>query len=524
MAELPANWASTTLGAFSDLVNGRAFKPSDWSTVGLPIIRIQNLRNPAASFNRFSGAIDERHRVTDGDLLFAWSGTPGTSFRAHVWSGGEAVLNQHIFKVIFDPKIANAQFLSMAINAHLPTLVKQAKGGAGLKHLTRSAVEGIPVPLPPRLEQDRIVAALADTVGRLAAIDVKLMAIIEGLPYIEQQVLARTVSGNLIRVDQDSLTPAPLPEGETSLTLIQDVGEIQIGRQRSPAVHKGPSMRPYLRVANVLDDHIDATDIMQMNFDHAEFERYRLLPGDILLNEGQSLELVGRVAMYRGEPRDVGFTNTLIRFRAGPQIDPEYALLVFRAYQHMGRFREIAKITTNLAHLGLRRFAGLSFPLRPLTEQKDIVRIARSLITNIRNSAVALALLRTDIRNIVETLETAALAGRLSRQSKQEIAPAITRPQKTLRSKPQAKRSSGQRVGKAGRTEVMSTKTLVEALAQAGQPLDGQSLFSAAGYPDDASVLQVEQFFLELRSALAEGSICRTLRDGERFSVVEPGR
>ncbi|WP_186388781.1 restriction endonuclease subunit S [Stappia sp. TSB10P1A] len=524
MAELPANWASTKLGAFSDLVNGRAFKPSDWSTVGLPIIRIQNLRNPDAPFNRFAGATEERHRVSDGDLLFGWSGTPGTSFRAHIWSRGEAVLNQHIFKIVFDPKIANAQFLRIAINAYLPNLVKQAKGGAGLKHLTRSAVEGIPIPLPPRSEQDRIVTALANTAGRLAAVDIELKAMIEGLPYVERQVLVRTITGGLLRPDQDRMISTPLREGGTSIIRIQDVGELQIGRQRSPDVHKGPSMRPYLRVANVLDDHIDAADLMTMNFEDAEFERYRLLPGDILINEGQSLELVGRAAMYRGEPGGVAFTNTLIRFRAGPLVDPEYALVVFRAYQHMGRFREIAKITTNLAHLGLRRFAGLDFPLRPLTEQQDIARIARSLITKIRNSAEALALLRTDTRNLIDAFEARALAGRLSRQSELEVAPTIARLQKAIRSKPQAIGSSRPRVGKAGRTKVMPTKTLVEALAQAGQPLDGQSLFSAAGYPDDASVLQIEEFFLELRRALAEGSIRRTVTDGERFSMVEPDR
>ncbi|TPK59704.1 hypothetical protein FJ930_29135 [Mesorhizobium sp. B2-4-15] len=524
MTELPDNWALTTLGAFSDLVNGRAFRPSDWSNVGLPIIRIQNLRNPDAPFNRFAGETDERHRVCDGDLLFAWSGTPGTSFQAHIWSGGEAVLNQHIFKVIFDPNVANAQFLKVAINAHLPVLVKQAKGGAGLKHLTRSIVEGIPIPLPPRSEQDRIVAALTNTAGRMAVVELELLALTERIPYVERQVLVGVVTGSLLRTHHDRATPPLVAAGETSHARIQDVGELQIGRQRSPDVHQGPSMRPYLRVANVLDDSIDATDVMKMNFEDAEFERYRLLPGDILLNEGQSLELAGRAAMYRGEPGEIGFTNTLIRFRAGPLVDPEYALLVFRAYQHLGRFREIARITTNLAHLGLRRFAGLDFPLRPFAEQQHIARIARGLISRIRHCADVLTHLRTEARDLIETFEAAALAGGLSQQSESEVPPAIARPLKNNQSEPQAVKLSRPRVVKDRRKKDMPTTTLVEALAQAERPLDGQALFSAAGYPDDASVLLVEQFFLELRKALAEGSIRRTTTDGERFTMMEPGR
>ena len=51
-------------------------------------------------------------------------------------------------------------------------------------------------------------------------------------------------------------------------------------------------MRPYLRVANVFEDRIDTSDVMQMHFSDEEFERYRLAPGDILLNEGQSPEFL----------------------------------------------------------------------------------------------------------------------------------------------------------------------------------------------------------------------------------------
>lgn len=60
-------------------------------------------------------------------------------------------------------------------------------------------------------------------------------------------------------------------------------------------------MRPYLRVANVFEDRIDTSSVMEMNFTQEEFETYRLEDGDVLLNEGQSLHLVGRPAIYRGE-------------------------------------------------------------------------------------------------------------------------------------------------------------------------------------------------------------------------------
>ncbi|HEX7243633.1 MAG TPA: hypothetical protein VF263_25325, partial [Longimicrobiaceae bacterium] len=82
---LPEGWAEATVGELCTLVNGRAFKPAEWSIEGLPIIRIQNLNNPAALFNYFDGELDPKFEVSSGDLLFAWSGTPGTSFGAHIW-------------------------------------------------------------------------------------------------------------------------------------------------------------------------------------------------------------------------------------------------------------------------------------------------------------------------------------------------------------------------------------------------------------------------------------------------------
>lgn len=155
---------------------------------------------------------------------------------------------------------------------------------------------------------------------------------------------------------------------------VDAVGEVQLGRQRAPAHHTGNYMRPYLRVANVFEECIDTTDVMSMNFTPDEFVIYALKDGDILLNEGQSKELVGRPAIYRSELPGSCFTNTLVRFRATQAVLPEFALIVFLHYMKSGHFQNIAKITTNIAHLGAARFAEMSFPVPPMDEQREIVR------------------------------------------------------------------------------------------------------------------------------------------------------
>ena len=48
---LPSNWEWIQIGDQLNLLNGMAFKSTDWGTTGLRIVRIQNLNNINAAFN-----------------------------------------------------------------------------------------------------------------------------------------------------------------------------------------------------------------------------------------------------------------------------------------------------------------------------------------------------------------------------------------------------------------------------------------------------------------------------------------
>lgn len=123
---LSRSWRRVRIGNTLRLVNGSAFKPTDWTKDGVPIVRIQNLNNPEAAFNRTTRELPEKFKLRGGELLFAWSGTPGTSFGAHIWRGGEAWLNQHIFNVLFDENEWDKKFLQFAINQNLADYIRAA--------------------------------------------------------------------------------------------------------------------------------------------------------------------------------------------------------------------------------------------------------------------------------------------------------------------------------------------------------------------------------------------------------------
>lgn len=207
------------------------------------------------------------------------------------------------------------------------------------------------------------------------------------------------------------------PPSHWKVLLVGDVGIVGLGLQRSPKRHNGPHMRPYLRVANVFEDRIDTRDVMSMNMTDAEWERYRLRDGDVLLNEGQSPELLGRPAIYRGQPPDVAFTNSLIRFQAKNDVDPEWALLVFRSHLHNRRFMRESQITTNIAHLAAGRFKTVEFPVPPLEEQVSRVANARARLEACERLRTQVVAGRKRSSALRRSILVAAFSGRLVQQN-----------------------------------------------------------------------------------------------------------
>lgn len=149
------NWEYKRLGDVATYVNGYAFKPTDWIESGYPIIRIQNLNNSDAIYNYSNGNIPSKYFVSDGDLLISWSASLG----AYIWHGEKAVLNQHIFKVIFDKTDIIKNYLKYFVDFSLPLMASKTHG-ATMRHITKPSFDALPIPFPKLEVQERIVAEL----------------------------------------------------------------------------------------------------------------------------------------------------------------------------------------------------------------------------------------------------------------------------------------------------------------------------------------------------------------------------
>lgn len=143
------------LGDIATYINGYAFKPSDWSTEGLPIIRIQDLTGSSYKTNKYNGDYDKKYEVNNGDILISWSASLGV----FVWKNDRAVLNQHIFKVIFNKKVVDKDFFVYQVE-NILRKAQNSVHGATMKHLTKPVFDSLDFYLPLIEEQKRIAKQL----------------------------------------------------------------------------------------------------------------------------------------------------------------------------------------------------------------------------------------------------------------------------------------------------------------------------------------------------------------------------
>ena len=144
------------LGDVATYINGYAFKPADRGSVGLPIIRIQDLTGNAYDLGFYDGEYPERIEINNGDVLISWSASLGV----YVWNKGKALLNQHIFKVVFDKIEIDKQFFVYAVEHSLQKMVNQTHG-ATMKHIIKKDFDNTLIPYPS-LEQQKSIAKLLD--------------------------------------------------------------------------------------------------------------------------------------------------------------------------------------------------------------------------------------------------------------------------------------------------------------------------------------------------------------------------
>jgi type I restriction enzyme S subunit len=236
---------SANLWDIADYINGRPTKPTELVNRGIPVIKIAELSRGITNQTNLilKEVVNPKHLVATGDLLFAWSGTIGI----HKYSGPEAALNQHIFKVVAR-EVIDQHFLQYLLENELKVLqefVEEKKTTMG--HVTIANMKTVQVTFPKSLEKQKAIASHLTTVDALISVNKSLIQTIENIvqtvfkswfldfDQVKSQITgedAKTYPSAMGPIFPDSMDDSeigPIPAGWT-VKSAEELFEIGIGR------------------------------------------------------------------------------------------------------------------------------------------------------------------------------------------------------------------------------------------------------------------------------------------------------
>ena len=351
-------WDYKNIGEICNLINGRAFKPSDWSNEGLKIVRIQNLNDRSKPYNCFDGEVSDKHIIDDGTVLLSWSGTPGTSFGCFIWNQGKAVLNQHIFKVLVNPDIMTDDFFMFAVNSQLDEMIRQAHGGVGLRHITKKKLEAMQIPVPHLSEQRRITARIKECLDRVY----KIQALRED-SLKEASVLPNALYYNAVKKMQGPNMP---------------IGELIVQSKNGRSI-RSTNEKPngnVLTLSAVHDVILNVNQYKSVKMSGEIAKKYSFKKGDVFISRSNTIDLVGlsSVAVSDSIPNMI-YPDLLIKLIVDSErILPKYLAYSLRFPASRDQIRTKAKGTSqSMVKISGASLKDITIPLPPIKIQQEII-------------------------------------------------------------------------------------------------------------------------------------------------------
>ena len=233
--------------------------------------------------------------------------------------------------------------------------------GGVVNNLNSEMVRKVEVPIPDKAEQSD-VANLMDRLSKV--IDNRK----KELEYFDELIKAR-----FVEMFGD---PIKNPKGWDIVTVGDLVTEVRYGTS-SPAVESG--QYPYLRMNNLTyDGHLDLADLKYIDVSDEEKEKCVVRKGDVLFNRTNSVELVGKTAVF-DLPDEMIIAGYIIRVRLGERMLPA----VFSQYMNLEALKDIlrnmAKGAVNQANINAQELQSIKVYVPDMLLQKEFIEIKQQV-------------------------------------------------------------------------------------------------------------------------------------------------
>jgi type I restriction enzyme, S subunit len=349
---IPNGWRLCKLGDLANYINGRAFKPTEWRKEGIPIIRIENLNNPEATFNYFDGKINSIFEIANGDLLVSWS----ASLDAFIWTRGKAYLNQHIFKVVHNEDIIIKDFLYFALKEAMKE-IRDKVHGATMKHITKPDFEKFQIPIPPITEQKRIVAKLNAQMAAIENARQAAEAQLEAAKVLPRSLLKKMFTREIII--------------ESLKKKLIDISEFL---RACSASSSGDVEVPVITTACLTETGFDPSGVKQSTMKKKDADNSIIKKNEILIARSNTEDLVGRISIYLGVPEKIAATDLTIRIWASPDINPQYLAFYLTYLYITGYWKERAGgASGTMKKITRKQISSIEIPVPNQEIQNEII-------------------------------------------------------------------------------------------------------------------------------------------------------
>ena len=352
------------LGDLATYINGYAFKPKDRGDKGLPIIRIQDLTGNTYDKGFYDGKYPSKIEINNGDVLISWSASLGV----YLWNGGKALLNQHIFKVIFDKKEIDKDYFIYAVRFSLKRL-HQLTHGATMKHIVKKDFDNVVIPYPSIKKQKEIAFNLdkIESIIKTRQQEIRMLDTLIKARFVE-------MFGDPVKNEKKFLTKQ-----------LSQIGKCKNGIN----FHKSEIGNTVncLTVKNFENNQVinDTTKLAKIKLSNLPSNDYFLNNGDIVfVRSNGNKSLVGRSVLIFPNNNPTLFSGFCIRFRKdSKRLESVYLLWLLKNESIRMKMRGRG---VNIQNLNQQIINNLSIPVPPIELQKEFA----SFVQQVDKSKVAI--------------------------------------------------------------------------------------------------------------------------------------
>ena len=379
---------------------------SDWQTKRLGDVLQLNYGKSLSVKNRVEGPIpvygsngivgSHNEAIVDAPGLIV--GRKGSAGQVHRSLGPFCPIDTTFYVTAADAPGTDLEFLFYLLR-HID--LTRITGDVGVPGLNREMAYMEPVRFPAALPEQKKIAHILSTVQR--AIEAQ-ERIIQTTTELKKALMHKLFTEGLRNEPQKQTEIGPVPESWE----VAPLGELLEIAQYGMSVKGSPEGNyPILRMTNQVDGQIVGRNLQFVEITDGEVEKFRVGRGDILFNRTNSLDLVGRTAIFDIEGEFV-FASYLIRLRTDEtKLNPFFLNCYFNTDEIQARLKSIATRAVSQSNISATRLKGFPVPKPSLDEQEEIVAHATALDRKLALHRSKLEQLKDLFRSLLHELMTA---------------------------------------------------------------------------------------------------------------------